>query len=218
MTQEISVNRLAAIAALVAAAVVLGLIGRDVVAWGGTSNQAAIAVAASSSDFGVWEPSTWLPIGVSRWLLGSGDDVELGRALQRFQLLRTGGGEAFFQRNRRAELAETELELEQLAANARSARARSLARTLHGILISCQVRTQTDPLTLFRRVTEEFRKAIHEDPTNAAAKYDLNAILSLLTPSLFNVTQGDLPEKGSQTGSHTGAGGSAGNITGGGGF
>jgi hypothetical protein len=215
---QISVNRVAAIAALVAAAVLLALIGRNVVAWGSTRDRAAVAVAASSSDFGVWEPSTWLPTGVSRWLLDAGDDVELGKALQRFQLLRTGGGEAFFRQNRRAELAETELELEQLAATAKSAQARSLARTLHAILIYGQLRTQTDPLTLFRRVTEELRKAIHEDPTNAAAKYDLNAILSLLTPTLIGATQGDVPEKGAETGSHTGAGGSAGNITGGGGF
>jgi hypothetical protein len=215
---QISVNRVAAIAALGAAAVVLALIARDLLAWDGTRDQAAIAVASSSPDLGVWEPSTLLPIGVSRWLLDSRDDVQLGKALQRFQLLRTGGGEAFFDQGRRAELAETELDLEQLAANAKSARARSLARTLHAILIYGQLRTQTDPLTLFRRVTEELRKAIHDDPTNAAAKYDLNAILSLLTPTLIGVTQGDLPEKGAQTGSHTGAGGSAGNITGEGGF
>jgi hypothetical protein len=215
---QISVNRVVVIAALVLTAILLALIGRDVLAWGGTRDRAAIAVAASSSDFGVWEPSTWMPLGVSRWLLDAGDDVELGRAIQRFQLLRTGGVGAFFQQNRRAQLAETELELEQLAANAKNARGRSLARTLHAILIYGQLRQQTDPLTLFRRVTEELRNAIHDDPTNAAAKYDLNAILSLLTPSLVGLTQGDLPEKGSQTGSHTGAGGSAGNITGGGGF
>jgi hypothetical protein len=214
----ISVNRVAAIAALVAGAVVLGLIGRDVLAWGDQTDKAAIAVAASSSDFGVWEPSTWLPTGVSSWLLGAGDDVELGKSLQRFQLLRTGGGAAFFQQNRRAELAQAELDLEQLSATGKSARARSLARTLHGILIYGQLRTQTDPLTLFRRVTEEFRKAIHEDPTNAAAKYDLNAVLSLLTPVVTGVAPGELPEKGAESGSHTGAGGSAGNITGGGGF
>ena len=217
MTQ-VSVVRIAVIAGLVAAAVGLGLIGRDVLAWRDQTDKAAIAVAASSPDFGVWQPSTWLPTGVSRWLLAAGDDVELGRSLQRFQLLRTGGGNAFFRQNRRAELAQAELDLDQLASSAKSARARSVARTLHGILLYGQLRQQTDPLTVFRRVTEEFRKAIHADPSNAAAKYDLNAILGVFTPVVIAATQGDVPEKGAQSGSHTGAGGSAGNITGGGGF
>jgi hypothetical protein len=215
--RQISVVRVAVIAALVAIAVVLALIGRDVLAWRDQTDKAAIAVAASSSDFGVWQPSTVLPTDVSSWLLGAGDDVRFGKALQRFQLLRTGGGDSFRQ-NRRAELAQAELELDQLAASAKTARARSIARTLHGILLYGQLRQQTDPLTLFRRVTEEFRKAIHADPSNAPAKYDLNAILGVFTPIAIAATQGDLPEKGATTGSHTGAGGSAGNVTGGGGF
>jgi hypothetical protein len=215
---QISVVRVAVIAALVAAAVALGLIGRDVLAWRNQTNKAAIAVAVSSSDFGVWQPSTLLPTSVSRWLLGAGDDVEFGKALQRFQLLRTGGADARFRQNRRAQLAQAELDLDELASTAKSARARSVARTLHGILLYGQLRTQTDPLTVFRRVTEQFREAIHADPSNAAAKYDLNAILGVFTPVAIAATQGDLPEKGSSTGSHTGAGGTAGNVTGGGGF
>jgi hypothetical protein len=218
VTEQISVVRVAVIAALVAAAVMLGLIGSDVLAWRDQTDKAGIAVAASSPDFGVWEPSTVLPTGVSRWLLGAGDDVTFGKALQRFQLLRTGGGDAFFRQNRRAQLAQAELDLDELASSAKTARARSAARTLHGILLYGQLRTQTDPLTVFRRVTEEFRKAIHADPSNAAAKYDLNAILGVFTPVAIAATQGDLPEKGSSTGSHTGAGGTAGNVTGGGGF
>jgi hypothetical protein len=189
-----------------------------VLAWRDQTDKAAIAVAASSPDFGVWQPSTLLPTGVSRWLLAAGDDVALGHALQRFQLLRTGGGDGFFRQNRRAELAQAELDLDELASTAKSARARSVARTLHGILLYGQLRQQTDPLTVFRRVTEEFRKAIHADPSNAAAKYDLNAILGVFTPVVLAATQGDVPEKGAQSGSHTGAGGTAGNITGGGGF
>ena len=218
MSRPISVVRVAVIAGLVAVAVVLGLIGSDVLAWRDQTDKAGIAVAASSPDFGVWEPSTVLPTGVSRWLLGAGDDVTFGKALQRFQLLRTGGGDAFFRQNRRAQLAQAELDLDELASSAKTARARSVARTLHGILLYGQLRTQTDPLTVFRRVTEEFRKAIHADPSNAAAKYDLNAILGVFTPVAIAATQGDLPEKGSSTGSHTGAGGTAGNVTGGGGF
>jgi hypothetical protein len=215
---QISISRVAAIAALVGVAVVLALIGRDVLAWRDQTDKAGIAVAASSSDFGVWQPSTVFPTAVSRWLLGAGDDVRFGMALQRFQLLRTGGGDTFFRQNRRAELAQAELQLDQQAATAKTARARSIARTLHGILLYGQLRQQTDPLTVFRRVTEEFRKAIEADPSNAAAKYDLNAILGVFTPLAIAATQGDLPEKGASTGSHTGAGGSAGNVTGGGGF
>jgi hypothetical protein len=218
MTNQISVVRVAVIAGLVAVAVALALIGRDVLAWRDQTDKAGIAVAASSADFGVWEPSTVLPTGVSRWLLGASDDVHFGRALQRFQLLRTGGGNAFFRQNRRAELAQAELDLDQIAATAKTARTRSLARTLHGILLYGQLRTQTDPLTVFRRVSEEFRKAIHADPSNAAAKYDLNAILGVFTPIAVAASQGDVPEKGASPGSHTGAGGSAGNVTGGGGF
>ncbi len=209
--------RLAAAAALVLVAVLLAVVARDVLSWRGQTDRAAVGIAASSPNLGIWEPSTWLPTGISRSLLGAADDVELGRALQRFQLVRSGAGGAY--RNRLAVAAQAELDLDRLGATADHASARSRARMLHAILLYAQLRDQGgDPLTPLLRVTEELQKAVRTDPANAAAKYDLEALLNVVKPLQAAFAPGELPEKGAPKGSRVGGGGSGGSISGGGGF
>jgi hypothetical protein len=219
LTREGTVARIAAAVALVGVAGVLALLAGDALAWRGQNDRAAVGVAAASHDLGVWEPSTVFPVGWSRWLLGTKDDVHLGRAIQQFQLVRVGGPGAFAQNNRRAAIAEAELELDRLAVTAETRRGRSQARTLHAILLYSQLREQsTDPLEPLLRMSDELRKAVRTDPGNAAAKYDLEAILDVVAPLAAAAAQADLPEKGANKGSKVGGGGAGGVVFNGGGF
>ena len=219
VTQEATVARVAGAVALVGVAVLLALLATDVLAWRGQNERAAVGVTAASSDLGIWQPSTTFPVAWSRWLLGTKDDVRLGRAIQRFRLVRVGTGEAFAQNNRRAAIAEAELELDRLAATAETPRARSQARTLHAILLYSQLREQSaDPLIPLLRMSDELRKAARTDPDNAAAKYDLEAILNVVAPLGAAAGRGDVPEKGANKGSRVGGGGSGGSVSSGGGF
>lgn len=218
MTAPSWTTRIALAAVLLVLAAFLALTARDVLAWRGQTDRAAAAVAATSPDLSVWRPRTWLPVGVSQFLLGAGDDVALGRAIQRFQLLRAHNSVAV-RGSRRAEIAEAELDLDRLAAGAAKGAARSQARTLHALLLFDELRQQTaNPLTVLQRTAEELQKAVREDPTNAAAKYDLEALLSIIHPLGIPAIPGELPEKGGKTGSRVGGGGSGGTINQGSGF
>jgi uncharacterized membrane protein YgcG len=219
MSREGTLARVAGAVALLALAVVLTLLAVDVLGWRGQNDRAAVGVAAASPDLGIWQPSTIFPVAWSQSLLGTEDDVRLGQAIQRFQLVRAGGPDAFAQNNRRAAVAEAELELDRLATAAETARARSQARTLHAILLYSQLRDQTaDPLIPLLRMSDELRKAVRTDPGNAAAKYDLEAILNVVAPLGAAAAQADLPEKGANKGSRVGGGGSGGSVSSGGGF
>ena len=219
LNEALLTRRIVAAVVLVAAAVVLLLTAADVLAWRGQNDRGAVAVAASSGDLSVWEPKTVLPTAVSRFLLGTGDDVALGRALQRFQQLRAHVDFSGSALNRRATLAEAELDLDHIAASAATPAARSQARTLHALLLFEQLRQQTgDPLSVLQRTAGELEKAVQADPTNAAAKYDLEALLSIIHPLAIAATPGELPEKGSRRGSRVGGGGSGGTINEGSGF
>jgi uncharacterized membrane protein YgcG len=219
MSREGTIARIAAAVALVGVAVVLVLLATDALAWRGQNDRASVGVAAASSDLGIWEPSTVFPVGWSRWLLGTKDDVQLGRAIQRFRLVRVGAPNAFAQNNRRAAIAEAELELDRLAATAETRRGRSQARTLHAILLYSQLREQSvDPLIPLLRMSDELRKAVRTDPGNAAAKYDLEAILNVVAPLAAAASRGDIPEKGAKSGSRVGGGGAGGSVSSGGGF
>jgi hypothetical protein len=73
-------------AALVAVAVLLTLTGFDVLRWRGQFEHGQVALEARSADPTVWEPETVLPHGVSKWVLGAGEQVSYARAVQQYEL------------------------------------------------------------------------------------------------------------------------------------
>src|SRR5712691_10752760 len=88
VTRRAIVIRAVAAAFLAFMGVVSALAARDVLAWRGQTAHADVAIESFSPDLGVWRPHTWLPAGASQWLVGAGNDVEFGQALQHFQVFR----------------------------------------------------------------------------------------------------------------------------------
>jgi hypothetical protein len=213
------VVRAAVAVALLGCAVILALAGTDVLRWRSADAKARIGLAVGSSGPKIFEPSTLLPVGVSRWLLSAGDDVAFGRALQRWSVVKYQpfGGPAA-----RAAVGRAELALERLSeSHGLSKAARADAILLHGIVLLEELGAQASTSTMesvVDRTAAEFRRAIAVDPSNVYAKYDLEVLLRSLPPaSQFAPGGGTPPLKGGTKGVRGGAG-SGGTGNGGGGF
>ena len=223
------VIRAVATVALACIGLVSAFAARDVLAWRGQTAHADVAIASFSPDLGVWRPHTWLPAGASQWLLGTGDDVEFGQALQHFQVFRGhqqwglfvangGDGDPTAFAHRTLELAQLEFTFEKIADSSRSAQLRSRARQLHGILLYQHLILQGgDAKTTLERTIADFTQAVRLDPGNATAKYDLEGLLYLYKP-LSNGKPPPPPKNTSSTGASNGQGGSPGSSQGAGGF
>ena len=229
VSQRAVVIRAAAAVFLAWIAVLLTLAAQDVLAWRHQTVHADVAVASFSPDLGVWRPHTWLPAGVSEWLVGAENDVEFGQTLQRFQLFRghqqwglfvlnVSSGEPTELAHRTLELAQLEFKLDQIARSSRSAELRSRARQLHGILLFQHLILQSgDAKTTLERTIADFTEAVRLDPGNATAKYDLEGLLYLYKP-LSNGEPPPLKRQTATTGPDSGGGGSPGSSAGAGGF
>ena len=223
------VIRAVATVALACIGLVSAFAARDVLAWRGQTAHADVAIASFSPDLGVWRPHTWLPAGASQWLLGTGDDVEFGQALQHFQVFRGhqqwglfvangGDGDPTAFAHRTLELAQLEFTFERIADSSRSRELRSRARQLHGILLYQHLILQGgDAKTTLERTIADFTQAVRLDPGNATAKYDLEGLLYLYKP-LSNGKPPPPPKNTSSTGASNGQGGSPGSSQGAGGF
>lgn len=229
MSPKSIVIRSAAVAVLACVGVLSAIAARDVLAWPGQTARADVAIGSFSPDLGVWRPHTWLPAAASEWLVGAGDDVEFGRALQHFQVFRGRQQSGLFVFNgvrdeptkfahRAIELAQLEFTLEEIANSQQRTEVRSRARQLHGILLFQHLILQaTDAKIALERTIADFWKAVRLDPTNASAKYDLEGLLYLYQP-LSNGEPPELKKRKSNTGADSGGGGSPGAGQNAGGF
>ena len=131
VSNRVIVVRAVATIALACIGLVSAFAARDVLAWRGQTAHADVAIASFSPDLGVWRPHTWLPAGASQWLLGTGDDVEFGQALQHFQVFRGhqqwglfvangGDGDPTVFAHRTLELAQLEFTFDKIANSSRS--------------------------------------------------------------------------------------------------
>jgi hypothetical protein len=211
---------------LVALAVALALAGRDVLAWRGQTQRANIAVERFSHDPGIWQPGTWLPVAVSRTLLGTSDDVRFGRALQRLQIVR---GRTLCRNGLpctntydppRVELASLELAFDKIARSAPRRSVRSRAQELHALTLFQQLvlqgqNAQVDALT---EAIDGLQHAVRTDPGNAEAAFNLEALLNLYRPIAVEEAT-ELPHHRGNRGDTGAAGGTAGlGAVGAGGF
>jgi hypothetical protein len=154
---------------LVALAGLLVLFALDVRTWQGTIQRDDLRFRARPDTAGLWRPSTILPGDPAGLALSTNDTTEWRDALQAFWLSRLG---PVAQARPDAPLlhAEAEQTLQKLMVAGRTARERSDAANLLGILAF----TTPSPSP-----TGDFRQAIELDPTNAQAKVNLELALRL---------------------------------------
>lgn len=126
-----------------------------------------------------WEADTLLPAGVSRGILGLGDDVTFREAVQRFWLSKPRAPLREFGDVTRRSGAERELA--RLGEVDASGERRAILLTMRGALLLEEARNTTTQRQVFvRRAIEQFRKAVVLDPSNADAVYNLELALKLL--------------------------------------
>jgi hypothetical protein len=156
-----------AVALLLAAVAINGaLLARDVHSWRSSIDQGD-AVFAVSPSRATWTPATALG-GAAKALLGAGDDVQYRRALQLY-------AEAAKTPNR----LDTAVERQSLRAQA----ARALVEASHRAHAS-QVQTLLGVLAYgdtsgAQAAISNFSNAVRADPSNEAAKFDLELLLRL---------------------------------------
>ena len=180
MTASPRVRAIAGPVAVVALVVVAGLLvalAADLVRWDRTMQDDDVAYAAGAPA--TWAPGTLLPAGMSRSILGLGDDVEIREAIDQFwksepreplqvftDVTRRTGAE-----RRLAQLLETEDRPDR----------RSTLANLRGALLLEEARNSPVQRFVFvRRAIEQFQRAAELDRTNADAVFNLELALKLL--------------------------------------
>ena len=182
-----------AVALLLAAVAISGaLLARDVHSWRSSIDQGD-AVFAVSPSRATWTPAAALG-GSAKALLGAGDDVQYRGALQLYV-------EAAKTPNR----LDTAVERQSLRAQA----ARALVKASHGAHAS-QAQTLLGVLAYgdtsgAQAAISNFSNAVRADPSNEAAKFDLELLLRL--SAARGSRSGEGPGGSFGTGGRRGAGG-----------
>jgi hypothetical protein len=168
----------------VAAGVVLVLIALDVSTWRTTIARDDIRFRALPAHHNLWTPPTRLPGDPAGMLLGTGDTLAYRRSLQDFWFSRIGSTP-----ESRQDLptlrAETQQQLEALASSGTSARERSFAANLLGVLVVTTPSPGNDDSALkaiLKRATGYFLQATELDPTDVDAKQNLELVLRIAKP------------------------------------
>jgi hypothetical protein len=171
---------------LIAAAVFVALLAADVRSWPATLSSGD-AVYASAPSRASWTPPTRLG-HLSRSLLGVKADVTYRRALR---LYRLSAGRQLRLDNALDVSTERGQAQDALGVVARgdNGRRKSQARTLLGVLAFSAVGQGGGPSELNQAILD-FDDAIRADPTNEAAKYDLELLLRLLTAKGARIAPG----------------------------
>ena len=169
---------LVALACLGAAAVVL-LFAADVRAWPRAFTHDDLRFRALHSHVGLWSSPAAMPGDPARALLGLDEPLAYRRALQLFWFSRVGTDPESNQDLPTIRV-EAQSALERLISSGRTAKERSTAANLLGVLTvttpAADSETQTQTLV---RAAGYFQRAVAEDAGNAAAKLNLELVLRL---------------------------------------
>lgn len=190
---------LAAVA--LALALVAVAVARDI---GSRRDQIAAGDRARASNPAVavdWTPSTSLPFDPARRLVGLGDDIALREAMRAFVVAdRTGQGfDNGRERSLRRDAAEAALEGVILTGSPREVAA---ADVLLGVIAFNA--SSTSVAAPGEQSIDAFSEAARLDPSNTAAKFDLELALRALTPT--GTRPGSNPSAGGKGHGRRGAG------------
>ena len=166
-----------AVVALVVVAALLVALAADLVRWDRTMRDDDMAYASRAPA--TWAPQTLLPAGMSRGLLGRGDDVEIRQAIDQFWKSEPRAPLQVFTDVTRRTAAERRLA--HLMETEDRADRRSTLATLRGTLLLEEARNSPVQRYVFvRRAIEQFQRAAELDRTNADAVFNLELALKLL--------------------------------------
>jgi hypothetical protein len=194
----------AAPALLLALAIVTAVLAGDVYRWGQAMSEGD-ALYSTSPQAASWHASTLLPSDPAKRLLAISDDLAARRALQRFRATAYRRARLDNAVDVAGDRAETETALAGVAQNGDAARS-SQARTLLGILTFGDfARGGGNDVGQADAAVAYFDGAVRGDPSNTAARFDLELALRALAARGLRVG----PGSGNATGStgHRGAGG-----------
>jgi hypothetical protein len=192
---------LALVALALAAACVLTAI--DVGRWRDTIARGDRASAANPTDAVDWSPATLTPFDPAGRIVGLHDDVLLRRAIRAFVIARhTGQGfDNGDTRNARTEAAESALESVALSGTDGQV---AQADVLLGVLAFGKGSAPPGVPDPAQQAVGAFTDAARADPSDVAAKFDLELVLRAITPK--GVRPGSNPSAGSHGKGTKGAG------------
>ena len=173
------------VAALLLLAVAAGfaILAVDARAWQKTLRRDDVRFAARHSEQGLWRSPALLPGDPAEHLVGLGSALAYRRVLQLFWLAQFGRVHASSGSVSETRVS-TENDLQAVADSANTSAERSRAANLLGVMAittpSADSATQVQTL---ERATAYFRQAVTADPTNYAAKVNLELVLRLRRPS-----------------------------------
>ena len=174
------------IAALVLAALaaLLVLFALDTRAWQSSVNRDDIRFRALLAHGGLWQPSTILPGDPAGEVLGTSDSVDWRHALQSFWYTHIGENPTA-QEDLPKLRARAQAQLLGLMTSARTPAERSGAANLLGVLVittPVSSGNQSEQVQVLKQSTAYFQQAVELDPTNAAAKENLELVLRVMRP------------------------------------
>ena len=176
-------------AVLLGLATVLALLAVDVRAWQGRITRDDLRFRAERSHVGLWRSPAILPSDPARSLLGLDDGLAYRRAVQLFWFSRVGsstGGQADLAALR----VVAEERLQELSETAATAAERSNAANLLGVMaVTTSAADSPTQKATVARARQYFERAVVEDPTNYAAKLNLELALRLERPGKSRLDQ-----------------------------
>ena len=195
--------RIALAVLLVFAALVLVLVAIDVGRWRDRIDGGDRTIAASPLATVGWTPSTIVPFDPAARIVGLGDDIALRGAIHDFLVARhTGEGfDNGEERTMRQDEAQASLAAVILSGSPRQV---AQADVLLGVLAFDRAATLGGTADPGAQSVEVFTDAARIDPSDTAAKFDLELLLRALAP--VGTRPGSNPSAGSKGRGNHGAG------------
>jgi hypothetical protein len=177
------VSPLVAALVLLAAAAAFALLAVDVRSWQGSLRRDDVRFTALHFQQGLWRSPAILPGDPAEHILGLDSALAYRDALQLFWLSQVGG--AHLPKGTVAETrVSTETDLEAVADGANTRAERSRAANLLGVMtITTPFADSATQVQTLQRATAYFQQAVEADPTNYAAKVNLELVLRLQRPA-----------------------------------